>query len=49
MDLKKWSDVMDMYAAGKFMYHCTPPTDAHLAFRDAILETKKRGYDVVQK
>jgi len=48
MDLKKWSDVADKYEAGGFMYHCTPPTDSLMAFRDSILETKTIGYEKVK-
>jgi len=48
-NLSKWSAVADKYAEpGGFMYHTTLPTDALMTFRDAILETKKVGFDNLQ-
>ena len=47
LDLKKWSEVMNSYNSGGFMYHCTPPTDALIAFRDCISLTKAEGYENV--
>jgi len=44
-NLKKWIEVMDKYDSGAFMYYTTLPTDALMAFRDAIMETKAHGYE----
>jgi len=43
-DLRKWLELMDAYDAGGFMYHATMPTDALVAFRDVMLETKAFGF-----
>jgi len=45
LDLKKWIDLSNAYENGGFMYHCTPPTDAIMTFRDAVKETKEFGYE----
>ena len=44
LDLKKWRAIMDAYEKGGHAYHATMPTDAILAFRDAMIETKAMGF-----
>ena len=43
-DLKKWLQVMETYEAGSHVYHTTMPTDALARTRDAMLETRARGF-----
>jgi aspartate aminotransferase-like enzyme len=43
-DLKKWMQVMEAYEGGSFLYHTTMPTDALARTRDAMLETRARGF-----
>lgn len=43
--LAKWTEVMEKYEAGGFMYYTTLPTDALQKFRDAMLETKAHGFE----
>jgi aspartate aminotransferase-like enzyme len=43
-DLKKWLQVMETYEAGSHVYHTTMPTDALARTRDAMLETRTRGF-----
>jgi aspartate aminotransferase-like enzyme len=43
-DLKKWLQVMETYEGGAHLYHTTLPTDALLRTRDAMLETRARGF-----
>jgi aspartate aminotransferase-like enzyme len=43
-DLKKWLQVMETYEAGAHLYHTTMPTDALARTRDAMLETRARGF-----
>jgi len=38
--LNKWCDVMEAYEKGGFMYYTTLPTDALMAFRQVMLETR---------
>ncbi len=45
IDLKKWRAIMTAYEAGGHAYHATVPTDALLAFRDAMAETKALGFE----
>lgn len=45
LDLNKWLDIMNAYEAGGFAYHATMPTDALMAFRDAMIETQAYGFD----
>ncbi|MGN6495890.1 MAG: alanine--glyoxylate aminotransferase family protein [Tsuneonella sp.] len=47
LDLDKWLGVTQAYLAGGFAYHATMPTDALRVFRDALLETKATGFDVL--
>ncbi|WP_112309689.1 aminotransferase class V-fold PLP-dependent enzyme [Pseudogemmobacter bohemicus] len=44
LDLKKWRAIMKAYEDGGHAYHATMPTDAILAFRDAMKETRDMGY-----
>jgi aspartate aminotransferase-like enzyme len=44
LDLKKWRAIMEAYEKGGHAYHATMPTDALLAFRDAMAETKAMGF-----
>ena len=48
VDLGKWYQIMQAYEAGGHAYHATMPTDALVKFRDAMLETKDIGFDVVK-
>jgi aspartate aminotransferase-like enzyme len=43
-DLKKWLQVMEAYEGGAHLYHTTMPTDALARTRDAMLETRARGF-----
>ena len=43
-DLKKWLQVMETYEGGSHVYHTTMPTDALARTRDAMLETRARGF-----
>jgi aspartate aminotransferase-like enzyme len=43
-DLKKWLQVMEAYEGGSHLYHTTMPTDALTRTRDAMLETRARGF-----
>ena len=47
-DLKKWLQIMETYEAGGHAYHATLPTDALARVRDAMLETKARGFDAAR-
>lgn len=40
ISLNKWLEVMEKYEAGGFMYYTTLPTDALLAFRKVMIETR---------
>jgi aspartate aminotransferase-like enzyme len=44
IDLKKWRAIMAAYEGGGHAYHATMPTDALVAFRDAMRETKAMGF-----
>lgn len=43
-DLRKWLQVMEAYEGGAHLYHTTMPTDALARTRDAMLETRARGF-----
>ncbi|TMV70471.1 alanine--glyoxylate aminotransferase family protein [Thioclava sp. BHET1] len=43
LDLKKWLSIMEAYEGGGHAYHATMPTDALLAFRDTMAETRDYG------
>jgi len=49
MDLGKWQTIMEAYLNGGHAYHATMPTDALRVFRDAMLETKEIGFDVLKQ
>ncbi|WP_299896142.1 aminotransferase class V-fold PLP-dependent enzyme [uncultured Ruegeria sp.] len=44
IDLKKWRQIMQAYENGGHAYHATMPTDALLAFRDTMAETRDYGF-----
>lgn len=46
MDLNKWRNVMQTYEGGKHSYYATMPTPALLELRNAMQETRERGFDV---
>jgi aspartate aminotransferase-like enzyme len=48
-DLKKWLQVMETYEAGSHVYHTTMPTDALARTRDAMLETRARGFETLRQ
>ncbi len=48
-DLKKWLQIMEAYENGGHAYHATMPTDALMKFRDAMMETKEIGFDVMRE
>jgi aspartate aminotransferase-like enzyme len=43
-DLRRWLQVMEAYESGGHLYHATMPTDALARTRDAMLETRARGF-----
>ncbi len=47
-NLKQWLEIMEAYEGGGHAYHATMPTDGIVAFRDAIKETGKYGFDKVR-
>ncbi len=47
-DLKKWLQIMETYEGGGHAYHTTMPTDALARTRDAMLETKARGWETLR-
>ncbi|MFM1856862.1 MAG: hypothetical protein RLZ83_2171 [Pseudomonadota bacterium] len=49
IDLKKWLQVMETYEAGSHVYHTTMPTDALTITRDAMIETRDRGFEVLRQ
>ncbi len=48
LDLKKWRAIMKAYEDGGHAYHATMPTDAILAFRDAMRETLEMGLEAAK-
>ncbi len=48
VDLGKWHQIMQAYLGGVHAYHATMPTDGLVHFRDAMLETKAIGFDVIK-
>ena len=44
-DLRKWLQIMEAYEKGGHAYHATMPTDALAAVREAMLETRRYGFD----
>jgi aspartate aminotransferase-like enzyme len=49
LDLGKWHSIMQAYVSGGHAYHATMPTDALRGFRDAMLESKAYGFDVLRQ
>jgi len=47
-DLKKWLQIMETYEGGGHAYHATMPTDALTKTRDAMLETRSRGFEALR-
>ena len=45
MDVLKWTQVMETYEKGAFIYHTTMPTNALKELRDTMLETQQIGFD----
>ncbi|MEP3264253.1 MAG: aminotransferase class V-fold PLP-dependent enzyme [Hyphomicrobiales bacterium] len=48
-DLAKWHQIMQAYLSGGHAYHSTMPTDALRGFRDAMLETREQGFDLIKQ
>jgi len=48
-DLKKWLQIMEAYEGGGHAYHATMPTDALAHTRDAMLETRRTGFEVLRE
>ncbi|MEZ5739646.1 MAG: aminotransferase class V-fold PLP-dependent enzyme [Burkholderiaceae bacterium] len=48
-DLGKWLQIMQAYENGGHAYHATMPTDALTISRDAMLETKARGFTALRE
>jgi len=44
-DLRKWLQIMEAYEGGAHAYHTTMPTDSLIRTRDAMFETRDRGFD----
>jgi len=49
IDLKKWLQIMEAYEGGGHAYHATMPTDALAQTRDAMLETRATGFEVLRE
>lgn len=45
MDVLKWTQIMETYEKGSFIYHTTMPTNALKELRDTMLETESLGFD----
>ena len=48
-DLKKWHQIMQAYESGGHAYHATLPTTALVELRDAMQETRDRGFATVRE
>ena len=48
-DLKKWHQIMQAYETGSHAYHATLPTTALVELRDAMQETRDRGFATVRE
>ncbi len=46
-DLGKWTTIMEAYLAGGHAYHATMPTDALRIFRNAMQDTRARGFEAL--
>ncbi|MCC7059488.1 MAG: alanine--glyoxylate aminotransferase family protein [Burkholderiaceae bacterium] len=44
-DLRKWLQIMEAYETGGHAYYATLPTDALVHVRDAMLETRRHGFE----
>ena len=44
MDVLKWTQIMESYEKGAFIYHTTMPTNALKELRDTMLETESLGF-----
>lgn len=49
LDLKKWREIMVAYENGGYAYHATMPTGVIGRLRDAMAETRDRGFDEVRE
>jgi aspartate aminotransferase-like enzyme len=49
LDLRKWLQVMETYESGSHVYHTTMPTDALTVTRQAMLETRERGFEALRE
>ena len=49
IDLKKWLQIMETYEGGSHVYHTTMPTDALTVTRDAMVETRERGFEALRQ
>jgi len=49
MDVLKWTQIMEKYEQGTFMYHTTMPTDALRTLRDTMIETEKLGFETLKR
>jgi aspartate aminotransferase-like enzyme len=47
-DLKRWLQIAEAYEGGGHMYHATMPTDALARSRDAMIETRDAGLDLLR-
>ena len=48
-DLKKWRQIMQAYETGSHAYHATMPTTSLVELRDAMTETRARGWAAVRQ
>jgi len=48
MDVLKWTQIMDTYEKGAFIYHTTMPTNALRELRDTMIETEGLGFDYLK-
>ncbi|WP_067970625.1 aminotransferase class V-fold PLP-dependent enzyme [Mycolicibacter icosiumassiliensis] len=49
LDLKKWREIMVAYENGGHAYHATMPTGVISSLRDAMAETRDRGFETVRE
>ena len=47
-DLKKWQQIMQAFETGSHAYHATMPTMALQGLRDAMAETRERGFEAMR-
>jgi aspartate aminotransferase-like enzyme len=48
MDVLKWTQIMETYEQGKFIYHTTMPTNALRELRNTMLETESLGFEFLK-